>query len=72
MGMKSALSPPLSVQLTVSFTAPLTSPERSTQERVGMDGGTEENVTLTLHICWAYFFVKCYLNCSCTVVLAYH
>ena len=39
MRKKSALSPPLSVQLTVTFTAPLTSPERSTQERVGAEGG---------------------------------
>ena len=42
MRYKAALSPPLSVQLTVTFTAPLTSSERSTQERVGTEGGPEE------------------------------
>ena len=42
MRKKSALSPTLRVQLTVTFTAPLTSPERSTQERVGTEGGPEE------------------------------
>ena len=41
---KSALSPPLSVQLTVTFTAPLTSSEKSTQERVEIMGGPERQV----------------------------
>ena len=41
MREKSALSPPLSVQLTVTFTAPLISPERSTQEGVETEGGPE-------------------------------
>ena len=36
------MSPPLSVQLTVTFTAPLTSPERSSQERMGVEGGPGE------------------------------
>ena len=42
MRYKAALSPPLSVQLTVTFTALLTSSERSTQERVETEGGPEE------------------------------
>ena len=42
MRYKAALSPPLSVQLTVTFTVPLPFPERPTQERVGTEGGPEE------------------------------
>ena len=36
------LLPSLNVQLTVTFTAPLTFPERSAQERTGIEGGPEE------------------------------
>ena len=46
MRKKSALSPSISVQLTVTFTDPLTSPEESTQERVGAERGPEE-----IHLC---------------------
>ena len=43
MKYKSALSPPLSVQLTITFTAPLvTSSERLAQEGVEKEGGPEE------------------------------
>ena len=47
---KSALSPPLSVQFTVTFTASLASSERSTQERVGTEGGPEGMLLSTLYL----------------------
>ena len=51
MRKKSALSPLLSVQLTVTFTAPLTPSERPTQERVETEGGPEERWECTRITC---------------------